>query len=231
MVPMLTCGLVRWNFAFATGVLLWTVSFRSPGTPDKAIGTLSTARARAVLDGPHAPQRFRPGSGTRRFRDDLLRHVLRNLGVGVELHAVAGPALGLRPKVTHVAEHLGERHQRLDDPGAGALLHRLDDATPRVEVADDVAHVVLGRRDLDGHHRLEQRGVGLAGRLLHHHRTGDLERHLGRVDLVVLTVQQRQLDTDQRVAGQHAVLHGVLRTGVHRRDVLPRDAATGHGVD
>jgi hypothetical protein len=26
-VPMLTCGLVRWNFAFATGVLLWTVSF------------------------------------------------------------------------------------------------------------------------------------------------------------------------------------------------------------
>src|SRR5947209_18179519 len=27
MVPMLTCGLVRSNFAFATGVLLWTSWF------------------------------------------------------------------------------------------------------------------------------------------------------------------------------------------------------------
>jgi hypothetical protein len=26
-VPMLTCGLVRWNFAFATGDSSWTVNF------------------------------------------------------------------------------------------------------------------------------------------------------------------------------------------------------------
>src|ERR1700754_3580657 len=98
MVPMLTCGLVRSNFAFATGVLLWTVSFLSPGTPDKAIGTLSTARACAVRDAPHAPQRFGQVLGTRCLGDDLLSHVLRNLGVGVELHAVARPTLGLRPQ-------------------------------------------------------------------------------------------------------------------------------------
>src|SRR3954466_16196632 len=146
MVPMLTCGLVRSNFAFATGVLLWTGSFLSPGTPDKAMGTLSTARVRAILDGPHAPQRSNEmnapadftvlmahlrvpplRSGTRRFRDDLLRDALRDLGVGVELHAVARPALSLRPQVADVAEHLGQRHQRLDDSGAGTLLHRLDD--------------------------------------------------------------------------------------------------------
>src|SRR3954452_23181815 len=121
MVPMLTCGLVRSNFAFATGVLLWTVFFVRPARPIRRFGTLSTARARAVLDEPHAPQRsnkryapaaftvlplltsgwpplrasyFARCSGTRRFRDDLLRDVLRTLGVGVELHAVAGPALG-----------------------------------------------------------------------------------------------------------------------------------------
>src|SRR5690606_11945348 len=45
----------------------------------------------------------------------------------------------------------------------------------------------------------------------------------GGVDLVVLAVEQRELDADQRVARQHAVLHGVLGTGVHRRDVLLRD--------
>src|SRR5690348_16776239 len=31
MVPMLTCGLVRSNFAFATGVLLWTSWFAPRG--------------------------------------------------------------------------------------------------------------------------------------------------------------------------------------------------------
>src|SRR5690242_9167460 len=129
MVPMLTCGLVRSNFAFATGVLLWTVELLAPGTPDKAMGTLSTARARAALDGPHAPHRSSVVSGTSRFGDDLLRDALRDLGVGVELHAVARPAGSLRPEVADVAEHLGERHQRLDDAGAGTLLHRLDDAT------------------------------------------------------------------------------------------------------
>ena len=44
---------------------------------------------------------------------------------------------------------------------------------------------------------------------------------------MVGAVEQRDLQVHQRVAGEHAVLHGVLRTGIHRRDVLARDAATG----
>src|SRR5690606_16753380 len=63
----------------------------------------------AVLSGrPGRPSR--PG----RLRDDLLRDVLRNFRVGIELHAVASPALGLRPQVPDVAEHLRQRHQRAD---------------------------------------------------------------------------------------------------------------------
>src|SRR5919206_5121388 len=188
MVPMLTCGLVRSNFAFATGVLLWTVFSSRPARrtvlsslsflaqrAGAALRTLSTARARAIHDGPHVPQRIRLASRAGGLSDDLLRHVLRNFGVGVELHAVARPALRLGPEVADVAEHLRQRHHSLDEASAGALLHGLDDATAGVEVPDDVAHVVLRGGDLDGHHRLEERGVGLAGRLLHHHRTGDLE--------------------------------------------------------
>src|ERR1700761_7699541 len=130
MVPMLTCGLVRSNFAFATGVLLWTDCFSvfaRRAVP--ALRTLLTARARAVHDGPHVPHR----SGSGGLRDDLLRHVRGNLGVGIELHAVARPALGLRPEVADVAEHLRQRYQSLDDAGAGALLHRLDQAAAGVE--------------------------------------------------------------------------------------------------
>src|SRR5918998_5443196 len=134
MVPMLTCGLVRSNFAFATGVLLWTGVFSLARRVGVALRTLSTARARAAHDGPHVPQRIRRVLRTRSLRDDLLSHVLRNLGVGVELHAVARPALSLRPQVADVAEHLRERHQSLDDASAGTLLHRLDQAAAGVQV-------------------------------------------------------------------------------------------------
>ena len=47
---------------------------------------------------------------------------------------------------------------------------------------------------------------------------------------MVTAVEQGDLQVHQRVAGQHAVLHGVLRAGVHRRDVLARDAPAGHLV-
>src|SRR3954447_4585084 len=164
--------------------------------------------------------------------DDLFRHVLRNLGVGIELHRVGRAALGLRPQVTDIPEHLRQRHQGLDDPAAtGALVHRLDLATAGVEVSDHFTHVVLGCGDLDREHRLEDDGIRPAGGILEGHRTGDLERELGGVHVVVGAVLQRHLDVDHRVAGQYAELHRLLGAFVHRRDVLAGDAATGDGVD
>src|SRR6478672_5439411 len=82
--------------------------------------------------GPRGP-RF---SLTRRLRDDLLRHVRRDFGVRIENHGVVRPALGPRPKVTDVAEHLRQRHVSPNDAGTAALLHGLDLATARVQVAD-----------------------------------------------------------------------------------------------
>jgi hypothetical protein len=49
---------------------------------------------------------------------------------------------------------------------AALLLHALDLAPAGGEVADDVAHVVVGRGDLDRHDRLEQHRAGRPGRLL-----------------------------------------------------------------
>src|SRR3954471_2488275 len=217
MVPMLTCGLVRSNLALATGFL------------SSWLRRWCVLLGWALLGGRRA---VRPPSGllAGRLRDDLLGDVGRDLGVRVEHHGVARPSLGAAAQVAHVAEHLRERDQGPDDAGAGALLHRLDDPAPGVQVADDVAHVVLGRDDLDGHERLEQGRVGLACGLLEDHRAGDLEGHLRGVDLVVLAVDQGGLDTDHRVAGEDAVLHGVLDALVDRRDVLPGHAPTGHAV-
>src|SRR6188768_2015592 len=126
MVPMLTCGLVRSNFAFATGVLLWTGSLLIARHAGEGVQGLCRLLVH-VRSSTNRTCLIRLGClRARGLGDDLLRDALRNLGVGVELHAVARPALGLRPKVADVAEHLRERHQGLDDASAGTLLHRLD---------------------------------------------------------------------------------------------------------
>src|SRR4051812_12378127 len=162
--------------------------------------------------------------------DDLFRDVLRNLGVAAEDHRVDSATGGAAAQVADVAEHLGQRDERPDDLDAGGVLHGLDLSTAGVEVADDVAHVLLGRAHLDVHDRLEQHRIGLACGLLVRDRPGDLERHLRGVDVVVRAVEQDRADTHCRVAGEHTDLHGVLDAGVHRGDVLAGDAATADGV-
>ena len=124
-------------------------------------------------------------------------------------------ALGAAAQITHIAEHLGQ----WDDArttAARALLHGLNVAAT-AEVADHIPHEVLGCSDLDRHHRLEQDRIRPASRILERHRTGDLERELGQVDLVVCPVEQRHLHVDQRVTGQHAEVHRLLAAGVDGR--------------
>src|SRR5665647_218308 len=217
MVPMLTCGLVRSNFALPTMVLLRTNQvLRLTTMPDAAtswvLGDLNADTTASLATD---------------LLDDLFCHILGDLGVGVELHRVVGTTLGLGPQVANVSEHLRQWHHSPNDLGAADVFHGVDLATARVEVADHVAHVDLGRTHLDGHHRLEEHGVGPPYGLLQNHGAGDLEGHLGGVDVVVAAVEQRGLDADQRVAGQDTELHGVLDPVVDAGDVLARDPATG----
>src|SRR4028118_102773 len=106
MVPMLTCGLVRSNFCLA----IWPVSFSA------VVAVRRRCRRPGVLPGV-------AGLLAPALRADLLRHAAGKLGVGVELHGVAGPALRLGPEVADVAEHLRQRDERLDHADAGAARH------------------------------------------------------------------------------------------------------------
>src|SRR5207249_968514 len=136
MVPMLTCGFVRWNFAFATvdplplfGLLAYLVCGCCWLCRD-LLRLWVTRR----LSSRSAPRDFVPRCSLPCcLRDDFLCHVRGNLGVGIELHRVARPALRLGTQVTDVAEHLRQRDQSLHDPSATALFHRLDLTTPGVE--------------------------------------------------------------------------------------------------
>ena len=70
-------------------------------------------------------------------------------------------------------------------------------------------------------------GSALGMRRLERHRAGDLERYLGRVDVVVGAEGQRRLDVDDGVAGDRARLHRLADALVDRLDVLLRDHAAG----
>ena len=157
--------------------------------------------------------------------DHLLGDVRRDLLVALELHRVVAAAAGDRAQVGRVVEHLGHRHLGLDLGHRALRLHAQRAAAARVEVADHVADRVLGHRDRHLHDRLEQIGLGLGGGLLEGHRAGDLERHLGGVDRVVLAVVEAHPHVLDRVAGEHPALHRLRDPLLDRGDEARRDHA------
>src|SRR6266487_2189319 len=123
IVPTLTCGFLRSNFAFAMAVCppsrSWLTQLRS----------LREAR-------PSLPERL--GA-------DALRHRL----VVRELHREGRASLAARPEIRGIAEHLGERDGGGDHLGVAARLLPADPAASPVDVADDLAHELLGRHHLE----------------------------------------------------------------------------------
>src|SRR5260370_34782071 len=113
MVPMLTCGLVRWNLAFATGFSS-LVAIHPPG--ERGWGRTDCWLLAS------------------RLGDDLLSEAGRDLGIRIELHAVVRPALCPAAQIPHVAEHLRQRDKCLDRPGPGSFLHGLDLAPAAFQV-------------------------------------------------------------------------------------------------
>src|SRR5688572_26349858 len=165
------------------------------------------------------------------FLDDGVRYAPRCFGVVLELHGVGGPALRQRAQRGGVAEHLAQRHLRLDRLAAGQVVHALDHAAAARQIADHVAHLLLGRLDLDRHDRLEQGRSRGAHAVLESEDRGHLERVLVRIDLVVRAVGQGDLRIDHGEAGEHAFLQRLVHALLDRRDELLRHATALDGVD
>src|SRR6185437_11568726 len=156
---------------------------------------------------------------------------LRNFLVAIELHRERGPPLRRRAQIGGVAEHGRERNACADRLRVAARLQAFDAAPARVEIAHHVAEILLGRHDLDGHNGFEKLRLRTLFGVLERHRTGDLERHLARVDLVERAVDQLDPNVDDRVAGQNARFHRLLDAEVDRRDVLLGNLAADDLVD
>jgi len=93
------------------------------------------------------------------------------------------------------------------------------------------AGVVFRRHDFDIHDRFEKDRNRLSSRLPEGHRTGDLERHFRRVDVVVRAVVQDRADAGDRVARQDSALERFLDALLRRLDELARHRSADHLVD
>src|SRR5258708_775634 len=200
MVPTFTCGFERTNFSLAMRV-----------SPDEINSKTLVKRSSALRASD--------------LRDDLLLNLARHGHVVGELHRVRGAALRAAAEVGRVSEHRGERHFGVDDLRVAALGHTEDPAATRVQVADDVAHVILGRDDLDAQDRLEQVQPRPLGAVLERERARDFERLRRGVDLVVRAVVELDLDVDDGVAREHAAVHRLADALLDGRNELLRDGA------
>src|SRR5258708_1249025 len=134
MVPMLTCGLVRWNLAFATGVS----SLRSVPTVVGVWRSRGAPAADGLLLLLGCTDYDWCCLLASCLGDDFLGDARRDLGIRVELHAVVRPALGPAAQVADAAEHLRQGHEGGDHPYPRPLFHRLHLAPATVQVADDL---------------------------------------------------------------------------------------------
>src|SRR5262249_16706622 len=100
--------------------------------------------------------RFASPAASGELRLDLGGDRLGHLFVVIELHGEGGAPLRHGAQIAHVAEHVGERHHRVDDVGVAAHVLALDLPAARIEVADDRTGIVFRRHPLAPHDRPEQ---------------------------------------------------------------------------
>ena len=134
-------------------------------------------------------------------------------------------------RVGSVAEHVRQRDECIDLHCARTHLGAFDLSAAGVDIADNIAHIVLGDDNGDLHDGLHEHGSCLLHRILERHRTGDLERHFGGVDLVIRSIVKSDLDVNNVEACKNARLHCTLDTGLCRSDIFLRDSATDDLVD
>src|SRR4051812_28799571 len=121
IVPTFTCGLDRSNFSFAMCAALRSLVRSSvaqgfsPALHGRPEGLRYITGNRQPVTGLHLALHS---------CDDFLADVLRRLLVGIEVHAVGRAALGARPEVGGVPEHLRQRHTGVHDLRAAPVVLR-----------------------------------------------------------------------------------------------------------
>ncbi|GAD09533.1 hypothetical 66.3 kda protein in hag2 5'region [Gluconobacter frateurii NBRC 103465] len=134
---------------------------------------------------------------------DLFCHVTRHRIVVVELHGEGCTTLRCRTQMGNVAEHFLQRHLCADHHGRTRRFLALDDATATVKIAHDVTDVVVRRRDFHVHDWLKDHRTGVLHAFTEAGLGSDFEGQSRRVNVMVLTVKQRELEVHRREASEN----------------------------
>src|SRR6185295_6900316 len=76
-----------------------------------------------------------------------------------------------------------EWHERINDLGSSPRFHSLDLSTTTIQIADHIAHKILGNHNLHLHDRLKQHRIGSLTGIEKSHRPGDFKCHFIGVDV------------------------------------------------
>src|SRR5579872_620631 len=162
--------------------------------------------------------------------DDGVGDVGWHFHVLLELHGEGRATLTHGTHRRGITKHFGQGHFAGNHLAGRAFVHSSNLSPPAIEVADHIARVLLGGDHLDFHDGLEQDRLRLAKAILEAHGAGDLEGHLVRVDVVVGTVEGRDLDIDHRISGDDTRLDRFFDALVHSGDELPRNRTADDAV-
>ena len=139
-----------------------------------------------------------------------------------------GPASGShRTQIDGVLEHLRLRHLRVDDLKVPQRVDAHDATAARVEIAHDLAEILIGDDDFHVHDRLEQDRRSFGHPLLEGQMRRRLEGHFRRIDVVIRTEIKRRFEVHRRERRQHAFVQALAQSFFDGGDVLSRHGASG----
>ena len=101
--------------------------------------------------------------------------------------------------------------------------HVLNASTTTVEIAQNVALVFLGSKILDLHDRLEQNRLGFLEAVFGSEDCRHLERHFVGIHFVERSVDNVDVDINDRVATDDAVENSLFEALLDSRDEIFRD--------
>lgn len=110
------------------------------------------------------------------------------------------------------------------------LLHAEDAAAALVQVAHDIAHVLIRHADFHVHNRLKQHRVRVDALLVGNARRR-LERHFGGIDRVIAAVVELGAQTRHREARQNALDEVLAQALFDRRNEVARHRTADDRVD
>src|SRR5690606_18946018 len=192
MVPTLTWGLLRSNFSLAT--------LNSSKIETQLIFVFSDFA----------------------LRNDFISNIARSLRIFQKLHGVGRTPLSCRTQGCCITKHLRQWNLCINNLAHDAFVHPQDQTTTTVEISNNITHVDLRRYHFYLHNWLKQNSTTLLGQFLGCHRSSDFKRHFVRVNIMVRTIIDGSLQTQQRITGKNTVLHLLSNTFLNSRNIFFR---------